>query len=406
MLTVLFDQLHHHLARSPRWQLLGIGRLLVALIGIGYLFPFSALTQPVDYWNTIFPPSAGRGRLYEMDFYITTIFMWTNLVVLGVVIFLLPGPSTTKSSSDGMRVIAQRIIYGYFGQMLCLFMVPLCHLLRFGLHHSSPHETMNIEVSSSESQPENSVAITNWSAHGLLSETSHFYAILLLTASTAFATALIDSVAISFISQYPTILQESLQLGIGLSTLIGSIYRILTKLIFPSHAVVASTFLYFFFGVITIMICIVGFKLLLKISDLIMQPLPLDSELPTLIQTPLSAILKDQSEQQTFENDEQLETISKSSYKIARFSCDTADSLEQRSDLESFPNNFTTTASTSIPPVKKSVTFDLLDECKDEESIPLFRQQFQRERAYSSIEIKVDSKDRVEPFLTECDDDI
>ena len=24
-------------------------------IGIGYLFPFSALTQPVDYWNYLFP---------------------------------------------------------------------------------------------------------------------------------------------------------------------------------------------------------------------------------------------------------------------------------------------------------------------------------------------------------------
>lgn len=28
---------------------------LFAAIGIGYLFPFSALTQPVDYWAILFP---------------------------------------------------------------------------------------------------------------------------------------------------------------------------------------------------------------------------------------------------------------------------------------------------------------------------------------------------------------
>ena len=29
--------------------------LCLTAIGIGYLFPFSALTQPVDYWNYLFP---------------------------------------------------------------------------------------------------------------------------------------------------------------------------------------------------------------------------------------------------------------------------------------------------------------------------------------------------------------
>ncbi|KNC71256.1 hypothetical protein SARC_16207, partial [Sphaeroforma arctica JP610] len=41
---------------------------------------------------------------------------------------------------------------------------------------------------------------------------------------------------------------EALQLGIGVSTLIGSVYRVLTKLIFPPTMTVISSLLYFYSG--------------------------------------------------------------------------------------------------------------------------------------------------------------
>ena len=48
---------------------------MIVSLGIGYLFPFSALTQPVDYWQTLFPQ-------WNAEFPITAVFMWSNLVVL------------------------------------------------------------------------------------------------------------------------------------------------------------------------------------------------------------------------------------------------------------------------------------------------------------------------------------
>ena len=41
--------------------------LLSCLIGIGYLFPFSALTQPIDYWKMLFPD-------YNIEFSISAIY--------------------------------------------------------------------------------------------------------------------------------------------------------------------------------------------------------------------------------------------------------------------------------------------------------------------------------------------
>jgi equilibrative nucleoside transporter 1/2/3 len=48
---------------------------MIVSLGIGYLFPFSALTQPVDYWQTLFPQ-------WNIEFPITAVFMWSNLLVL------------------------------------------------------------------------------------------------------------------------------------------------------------------------------------------------------------------------------------------------------------------------------------------------------------------------------------
>ena len=54
---------------------------LFVAIGIGYLFPFSALTQPVDYWHYLFPD-------FNVEFSITVLYMWLNLIVLAFLVFV------------------------------------------------------------------------------------------------------------------------------------------------------------------------------------------------------------------------------------------------------------------------------------------------------------------------------
>lgn len=184
--------------------------VLFAAVGVGYLFPFSALTQPVDYWNKIFPD-------FNIEFPLTTLYLWTNLIVLGLIVFLGGTPSYTF-----------RIVGGFVGQLLVLVSVPSFYFLG-------------------------------------LDEGTHFFLIMAATAFAAVTTALVDSVAISFAAQYPLRVQEALQFGIGFSTLIGSIYRIVTKLIFPPSHVVQSSLLYFYSGAATIVLCIYAYYLLLSL---------------------------------------------------------------------------------------------------------------------------------------------
>ena len=54
--------------------------VLFACVGVGYLFPFSALTQPVDYWKKVFPDR-------NIEFPLVTLYMWINLFCLFIVVF-------------------------------------------------------------------------------------------------------------------------------------------------------------------------------------------------------------------------------------------------------------------------------------------------------------------------------
>lgn len=97
-------------------------------------------------------------------------------------------------------------------------------------------------------------------------ENTNYLIIMGATAFAAVVTAFIDSCAISFAAQYPESIQAGLQLGIGVSTLIGSIYRLLTKAIFPESMLVQSSLLYFYCGAATIVLCVFAYKSLLSLS--------------------------------------------------------------------------------------------------------------------------------------------
>ncbi len=184
-----------------------------AAIGVGYLFPFSALTQPVDYWHRLFPT-------FNMDFPITTLYMCSNLVFLGLIVAF--GERITAS------IYTKRMILGFAGQFLVLVSVPVEYYFGLGMY-------------------------------------DNYYIILGATAFAALSTALIDACAISLASQFPKSCQEALQLGIGVSTLIGSVYRLLTKAFFPPDDVVPSSHLYFFSGAATVLVCIGMYVYLLRL---------------------------------------------------------------------------------------------------------------------------------------------
>ena len=144
-------------------------------------------------------------------------FLWVNIIVLTLVVFYGGEPDYT-----------QRIIGGFLGQLLVLILVPTSYFFR-------------------------------------LEETTNYRLIMVCTGIAASATALIDSCAIAFSSYYPQNIQTSFQIGIGFSTLIGSVYRLLTKWVFPESDVVESSLLYFYTGALTIGFCIVGYFLLLQL---------------------------------------------------------------------------------------------------------------------------------------------
>lgn len=187
-----------------------IAYYLMICIGIGYLFPLSALTQPVDYWHHVFPK-------YNVEFPITTIYMWVNIIVLGFIVLFMRQPSYSF-----------RIVGGFIGQFIVLIFVPSLEYFN-------------------------------------LNEFEHYYGVIFATAIAAIATALVDSVAIGFASNYPPMVIEGLQLGIGLSTLIGSIFRIATKSVFSPEMIVTSSIVYFYIGAVTILFCIGAYYYLISL---------------------------------------------------------------------------------------------------------------------------------------------
>lgn len=185
--------------------------ILFIAIGVGYLFPFSALTQPVDYWNELFPD-------FNVEYTITNVYMWVNLLFIGALVIL-----------GGEPVYKRRIFVGFLGQLLILVIVP-----------------------------------TSWFFH--FNESVNYWVVVSCTTIAAIVTALIDSCAISFSAQFPESIQAGFQVGIGMSTLIGSVYRIFTKLVFRADKVVSSSLLYFYCGAGTIAFCMLCFKWLLAMD--------------------------------------------------------------------------------------------------------------------------------------------
>lgn len=185
------------------------------LVGIGYLFPFSAMTQPVDYWKLLFPS-------FNILFYISAVFMTSNLFLLSILIYF--------SRENSTSMLTLKVTIGFFGQFLSLMAIPLSYHLH-------------------------------------LDETGNRNLILICTSLMAMSTACIDASILAIVSCFPVFCSEALQIGVGLSTLIGSVYRVLSKLLFPqsSDGILQSSFVYFYAGAGTLMLCLLAFWLMLQL---------------------------------------------------------------------------------------------------------------------------------------------
>eukprot|EP01135_Chromosphaera_perkinsii_P009746 Nk52_evm11s1869 gene=Nk52_evmTU11s1869 len=186
-----------------------LARWLFVLIGVGYLFPYSAIVQAFDYWNVKFPGQ-------NIEFMLSAVYMYTNLVVLGIMVFF------------GDFSFSARIIIGFLGQFFVLAFLPTAQFFD-------------------------------------IPESDMYTLVLSLTAIVAMVTGLLDSSMLSFVSLYPVEMQQALQIGIGVSSLIGAVYRDVTKLIFPVEAIKSSTILYFYSGAATILVCLLGYFWLLTL---------------------------------------------------------------------------------------------------------------------------------------------
>jgi putative effector of murein hydrolase LrgA (UPF0299 family) len=129
----------------------------------------------------------------------------------------------------GDPIIKSRMNIGFYGQLVVLIIIP-----------------------------------TSWFLD--LNEYYNYWLVLGCTAAVAVVTAFTASAAISLTSQYPPQVQAGYQLGIGLSTLLGSVFRIVTKLVVPDDMIVASSLLYFYGSAAAIAGCIAAYKVLQNLA--------------------------------------------------------------------------------------------------------------------------------------------
>lgn len=195
----------------------------ICIIGISYLFPFPALTQCVDYWDDIFPD-------YDTDFWISAISLWTMFLTLMTCIYFFP-----LSERPTREVYAFRMYLGSFGQLISFIIIPLCDIMRYRLD--------------------------------LFGENVHFALIIGVVVLCSLSTGVLDSIMISYVSNFHEDYQNTLQLGVGCCNLIAACYSVITKASVPSSMTSLSAYLYFLMAILTSLSSMTSFVFLQSIFD-------------------------------------------------------------------------------------------------------------------------------------------
>jgi len=178
------------------------------VIGIGYLFPISAIWAAFDYWKAMFPNE-------NVEFVVTCVYQFGSVVTVLVL-----------SVGSGFA-FAPRIFGGFAGQFACLAAIMGARWL-------------------------------------VLPEEAMFHLLLGVVALVSVATGFLDSALFSLCSQYSPAMQGSLQIGIGLGTFVSVIYRDITKLVLSKDLVNATT-AYFAIALLTIVFCAFCYRQLMRL---------------------------------------------------------------------------------------------------------------------------------------------
>ncbi|KAF0692618.1 Aste57867_16321 [Aphanomyces stellatus] len=189
---------------------LHIAKYLFMVLGFGYLFPYYALAQPVDYWHLLFPS-------FNVDFEISWAYNITSVTTLFLIAFV-----------GGKQWYAGRIVGGFATQVLVLLVLPASYFV-------------------------------------LASEMLNLAMVLGCTIVVSIATSFLDSSVFSLANLFPRSGIVYVQLGIGLSTLATSIYRLATKALFSNNMVVPATMLFFGVSAATVACGIVAYYLLVRL---------------------------------------------------------------------------------------------------------------------------------------------
>mmetsp|Transcript_103468 Transcript_103468/g.297240 ORF Transcript_103468/g.297240 Transcript_103468/m.297240 type:complete len:428 (+) Transcript_103468:61-1344(+) len=187
----------------------GLAFLCMTVIGIGYLFPISAVWAAFDYWKVLFPD-------INIEFVVTGVYQTGSMFT---VIFLM----LAKSFSLGPRILG-----GFCGQFVCLAIIFAFRWLP-------------------------------------VTRDALFYLLLVVILFCSVATGYLDSAVLSLCSQYSPRMQQFLQIGIGLGTLVSVLYRDTTKLLMSGRGLADATSMYFAAALATVLICVACYRLLMSL---------------------------------------------------------------------------------------------------------------------------------------------
>eukprot|EP00927_Polykrikos_kofoidii_P070590 TRINITY_DN67010_c0_g1_i1.p1 TRINITY_DN67010_c0_g1~~TRINITY_DN67010_c0_g1_i1.p1 ORF type:complete len:463 (-),score=48.02 TRINITY_DN67010_c0_g1_i1:83-1369(-) len=186
------------------------GAFCLTIIGIGYLFPIAAIWAVFDYWKSIFPDK-------NVEYAVTLVNQLGSVTTVAILSFI-------KSSGFSFRIVG-----GFSGQLVSLAVI-LC----FRWFH-----------------------LPNDQLYDLL---------LFIVAFCSISTGFLDSALFSLCSQYSSVMQGYLQLGIGFGTFVSVVYRDVTKLLFATD-INGSTSLFFVIALLTICFCIVCYFKLMSLPE-------------------------------------------------------------------------------------------------------------------------------------------
>lgn len=183
-----------------------VPKVCMTVIGIGYLFPISAIWAAFDYWELLFPKD-------NIEFTVSWVYQVGSVVTVALL-------SLAKAFKLGPRILG-----GFSGQFVCLAAILSFRWL------SVPNDVLKVLL-------------------------------LTLVALCSVATGYLDSALLALCSQFGSEMQRKLQIGIGLGTTVSVVYRDATKILLAGR-VADATSLYFLFALVTVLICIACYRVLM-----------------------------------------------------------------------------------------------------------------------------------------------